>query len=224
MDDARGPAALAALIERAPLPPLPRARPAAPRRLIKLGYLDGDDRGGALGLVWLGLLLAGAVLGPAWLMRGPRWLGAAVCVAVAIAVVGFNRRGQAIARGREARLSGALGATAFPCEGLLDWLTADRPLADLHLRGAIDPALVDGAIRAIDADATTRWLAPTVVRIALTPRLLRAARGRAPALYGGDLTRLRALVDRVIAPLVADPGVARLELGGEVDADVRGPA
>lgn len=224
MDDAHGPAALDALIERTPPPPLPRARPAPPRRLIKLGYLDGDDRGGALGLVWLGLLLAGAVLGPTWLMRGPRWLGAATCVAVAIAVAAFSRRGQAIARDREARLAGALGTTAFPCEGLIDWLTADRPLADLHLRAAIEPTLVDAAIRAIDAGATTRWLTPTTVRVALSPRLLRAARGRAPALYGGDLARLRALLDQVVAPLVATPGVARLDLGGEVDADASGPA
>ncbi|MBK7075036.1 MAG: hypothetical protein IPH44_22325 [Myxococcales bacterium] len=224
MDDARGPAALAALIERAQPPPLPRARPAPARRLVKLAYLDGDDRGGALGLVWLALLLAGAVLGPAWVMRGPGWLGAATCVAVAIAVMTFSRRGQAIARDREARLAGALGATAFPCDGLIDWLTADRPLADLHLRGAVEPALVDAAIRTIDADATTRWLSPTAVRVALAPRLLRAARGRAPALYGGDLARLRAVIDQVIAPLVATPGVARLELGGEVDADASGPA
>jgi hypothetical protein len=62
------------------------------------------------------------------------------------------------------------------------------------------------------------------VRVALAPRLLRAARGRAPALYGGDLARLRAVIDQVIAPLVATPGVARLELGGEVDADASGPA
>lgn len=224
MNDAQGPAALAALVARASPPPLPRERPAAPRRLIKLAHLDGDDRGGALGLLWLALVLAGAVLGPSWLLRGPRWLGAAVCAAVVIAVVGFSRRGQAIARAREARLADALGAAPCPCDSPLDWLTADRPLADLHLRGPVEPALFDAAVRAIDAGATTRWLGATTVRIALTPRLLRAARGRAPALHGGDLARLRALLDRVIAPLVAEPGVVRLELGGEVDTDARGPA
>jgi hypothetical protein len=95
-----------------PIAPLPREQPSPPRKLMKLAFLDDDRSGGGLGLVWLGMMIAGAVLGPLWIMRGPWPLGVAVCAAV-------------------------------------------------------------------------------VVRPALTPRLLRAARGRAPALSGGDLARLR---------------------------------
>ena len=124
-----------------PIPPLPREQPSPPRKLMKLAFLDDDRSGGGLGLVWLGLMIAGAVLGPLWIMRGPWPLGAAV-----------------------------------------------------------------------------------VVRPALTPRLLRAARGRAPALSGGDLARLRTVMADAIGPLVATPGVSRLALGGEVDTDGSGPA
>ena len=227
MSEPAGPAALAALVaaaQAAPPPPLPRQQPAPARRLIKLAHQDDDQRGGALGPVWLGLLIAGAVLGPAWVMRGPSWLGACACVATAFGLIGFHRRGQALQRARVARLTAALGTTPFPVDGLLDWLTADRPLADLHLRAPIDPALVDAAVRTIDADAVLAWLTPTQVRIALTPRRLRIARANAPELRGGDLARLRALVDRVLAPLAREPGVLRLELGGEVLADAHGPA
>lgn len=191
---------------------------------MKLAFLDDDRSGGGMGLVWLGLLIAGAVLGPLWLMRGPWPLGVAVCVAVAIAVVVFSRRGAALARDREARLAGSLGETPYPVDGLIDWLLADRPLAYLHLAAPTDVDALAAAVRSIDPAARVDALAPTVVRLALTPRLLRAARGRAPSLHGGDQARLRTVMADAIGPLVTTPGVSRLALGGEVDTDSSGPA
>jgi hypothetical protein len=207
-----------------PIPPLPREQPSPPRKLMKLAFLDDDRSGGGLGLVWLGLMIAGAVLGPLWIMRGPWPLGVAVCAAVAFALVVFSRRGAALAQQREARMAGALGETPYPVDGLLDWLLADRPLAYLHLAAPTDVAALAAAVRSIDPAAHVDALAPTVVRLALTPRLLRAARGRAPALSGGDLARLRTVMADAIGPLAATPGVSRLALGGEVDTDGSGPA
>lgn len=227
MSPTSGPAALAALVRDAPPAPLPRAQPSPARRAIKLAYQDELERkaeaGSALGLLWFALLLAGAIMGPAWLLRGPRWLGAIVGTITVVAVIVFSRRGQAIARDREARLAAALAEPGVPVDGLLDWLTADRPLADLHLRAPIEPALLEAAVRTIDPGASITWPAPATARLALTPRVLRAARHRHAAVHGGDLPRLRAVLAQVVAPLVRDPGVVRLELGGEVDGDARGP-
>lgn len=203
--------------------PLPRQRPVPARRLIKLAHQaelnDAREDGSALGLLWFGLLLAGAILGPLWLMRGPRWLGGAVCLAVALAVMVFHRRGERIHRTREERLARSLGELPFPVDGLIDHLTADRPLADLHLRAAVAPELLADAVRTLDAGATIEWLSPRHARLALTPRQLRPARHKHPAILGGDLPLVHALVDKVLVPLHREVRVERLDLGGEVTSD-----
>jgi hypothetical protein len=206
-------------------PSMPRERPVEMRRLIKLAYQaelhDARERAGAMGLVWFGVILAGAILGPLWLMRGPRWLGALACGAVAVAVVVFHRRGQGIHQAREARLAGSLGTTPFPVDGLIDFLTADRPLAEVHLRAAVAPGLLEDAVRTVDGEAVVTWLSPRRARLALTPAVLRPVRHKHPAVLGGDLTALRGLIERVLAPLHLEVPLDRLDLGGEVTTDRR---
>ncbi|HVK78047.1 MAG TPA: hypothetical protein VM734_32290 [Kofleriaceae bacterium] len=222
------PAALEALVAAAAgdQRPLPRQRPSAARRLTKIAALaqDQDDNGGALGLLWLGLLIAGAILGPLWLMRGPAWLGVLACVGLVAALMVFHRRGERIQQDRERRLADALGGRPFPIDGLVDWLTADRPLADVYLGAPVAADVLEPAVRVVDPRAELSWITPTHVRVALAPRRLRAARRHAPELLGGDLDLLRGLVDRVLVPIHPEVMIVRLDLGGEVVGDAAGPA
>ena len=119
-------------------------------------------------------------------------------------------------REREARLAGALGQTAYPVSGLIDWLCADEPLFDVTLKSSIERRLLTDALLALDAGAEISWPGPQRARIALTPKELRAARGKWPAVFGGDLALLRQVVARVLDPVNAEVGVVGVELGGRV--------
>ena len=138
-------------------------------------------------------------------------------VTVALAIV--HERRERTQRGRETRLAGALGETAYPVSGLIDWLCADEPLLDATLKEPIEPRLLEDAVRALDANATVSWPEPTRARIALSPKELRPARGRWPAVFGGDLALLRQLLTRVLDPVHAELGIVRVELGGRVRRD-----
>jgi hypothetical protein len=207
-----------------PIPPLPREQPSPPRKLMKLAFLDDDRSGGGLGLVWLGLMIAGAVLGPLWIMRGPwplawrcarRWRSRWWCSADVVRRWRSSaRRGWLERSGRRRTRSMGCSTGSWPIAPSRTCTWRRRPMWLRWPR----------RVRSIDPAAHVDALAPTVVRLALTPRLLRAARGRAPALSGGDLARLRTVMADAIGPLAATPGVSRLALGGEVDTDGSGPA
>jgi hypothetical protein len=214
---------LIALTQPRPLPPaLPREVPAVGVRLAKLAAHDGAP--GEPGVLrwqrraaWapffagVGLLVASIALpltGLGWL-GGLAGLGGSLVVTL-VALGWLARRAASRLTDRERRLLATVATRPFPVRCYLIWLTADRPLFDLHLRGPVDRAGTAAALRAISPTAELRWVDEAIARIAL------------PAIpvgggHGGDPVLLRRFFEEVAGPLHREVGISRVEMGGTVE-------
>ncbi|HVJ21781.1 MAG TPA: hypothetical protein VM686_40535 [Polyangiaceae bacterium] len=215
-----GLAALKALAAETRAPdPLPRQQLDTGARHNKLSLQDSQEEGGGLGCITGAACFVGGI---GWLIlasNGWPQIGVPLLVVVTVALFFFHQRGQRMQRDRETRLASALGETPYPVSGVIDWLCADEPILDVTLNAPLEPQLLEDALRALDGTAAVSWPEPTRARVVLSPRELRPARGKWPAVVGGDLALLRQVLTRVLDPVHAELGVARVELGGRVRRD-----
>jgi hypothetical protein len=101
----------------------------------------------------------------------------------------------------------------FPVKGYEIWLASERPLLDVHLRAAVARDVVDRAATALDPDITIEWFDDRLFRVALPPHPIGAADEHS---FGGDPKAWASFADKILAPLHADVGIERVEMGGSM--------
>jgi len=107
---------------------------------------------------------------------------------------------------------GEVEGWGWPVEGYRAWLLAETPTFDVEVRGEVAFDVVATSAAAVDATVIVEQPAPRVLRFLTRPVEL-AATSRWSAVVVGDRRLVRELVDRVLAPLHADVGIAAMRMG-----------
>ena len=211
----RNSAAPAALIELAAGAAAKRRE--LPREAAAYGNLDTRVRN-ALGVVpvvavWSTLLLClGGILIAVGALNSAAMVVFGILVApsgIAIDVAIWRA-----AKERAARLAREDERRPYPVDGYPLWLAAERPLFDVYLRRAVDRTVVIDATAALDRDIVIEWLDERVFRVAIPACQF----GSDPVQHLGDRAAWLRFAEKILAPLHADIGIDKVEMGGAMRA------
>ena len=142
-----------------------------------------------------------------------------VLVMVASWTYGAGRRET---RARRREVLAEHGTRPYPVRDYELWLAADRPLLDIHFKGAVDRDLFVAAVHGIDADIGVDWLTDTRVRVSIPPVRLREPGDGSAQVWGGDRRRLAELLDKIVDPLHLEAGVELVDMGGTLKSLPKG--
>lgn len=114
-----------------------------------------------------------------------------------------------------------LDAWGIPIEGYREWLLAQEPAFDVELRRHADPQVISTSTRAVDPGVRVRRIGEREMRF-VTPRMaVPGDKDGEPPTYLGDRRLLFELHERILAPLHADVGIARIRMGERVALEAR---
>jgi hypothetical protein len=211
------PPALQALVHGGSDRELPREARTVRNRAERVVYATGSAPHGG-GTVF-GFTAGGAVSGVGWFELAGMGVGAVVgfCAGIVAAVQGNRRNAR--------RVGESVSGHGFPIEGYEDWLISGRPIFDIELKNAIDPAWLVTHIErlpkaySVSANAEVswveeiKWLDDKLVRIETRPTLIEPASKFQP-FYGGSHAMFGTFLMQVLGPLHQHAGIASVDMGG----------
>jgi hypothetical protein len=101
----------------------------------------------------------------------------------------------------------------FPVEGYRAWLLADFPAFDIELKRSVDVEVVRTSTIAVDATIVVEKKAERVFRFVLRRIAFPNVQPHLPPIEVGDRRLLKELHRRILAPLHADVGIVRMQMG-----------
>jgi hypothetical protein len=101
----------------------------------------------------------------------------------------------------------------MPIEGYREWLLADEPSFDIELRRFADAQVIATSARTIDPGIRVRRISDREMRFVTRRMALPGLEDGDPPTYLGDRRLLFEIHDRILAPLHADVGIARIRMG-----------
>ena len=116
---------------------------------------------------------------------------------------------------------GELDAWGIPIEGYREWLLAYEPSFDVELRRHADAQVISTSARAIDAGLRVRRIGEREVRFVTRQVAIPGLKDGEPPVYLGDRRLLFELYERILAPLHADVGIARIRMGDRAVLEAR---
>lgn len=114
-----------------------------------------------------------------------------------------------------------LDAWGIPAEGYREWLLADEPTFDIELRRHADAQVISTSVRAVDPGIRVRRISDREVRFVTRRVALPGLKDGEPPTYLGDRRLLFELYERILAPLHADVGIARMRMGERAALEAR---
>lgn len=109
----------------------------------------------------------------------------------------------------------------IPVEGYREWLLAHEPALDVELRRHADAQVIASSARAVDPGLRVRRINDREVRFVTRQVALPGLKDGDPPIYLGDRRLLFELYDRILAPLHADVGIARIRMGEKTTLEAR---
>ena len=139
----------------------------------------------------------------------------AAAIAAGLGIFEITDR-RAIARGlRE------LEKWGIPIEGYREWLLAEEPSFDVELRRHADLQMIATSTRAVDPGVRVRRIGDREVRFVTRRMAMPGYKDGDPPVYLGDRRLLFELHERILAPLHADVGIARIRMGDRAMLETR---
>ncbi len=139
----------------------------------------------------------------------------AAAIAAGLGIFEITDR-RAIARGlRE------LEKWGIPIEGYREWLLAEEPSFDVELRRHADLQIIATSTRAVDPGVRVRRIGDREVRFVTRRMAMPGYKDGDPPVYLGDRRLLFELHERILAPLHADVGIARIRMGDRAMLETR---
>jgi hypothetical protein len=211
------PPALQALVHDGGDRELPHEARKVRNRAERVVYATGSAPHG--GGTVVAFTAGGAMSGVGWFQLTGMCIGAIAGFGAGIvAAVQGNRR-------NARRVGESVAGHGFPIEGYEDWLISGRPIFDIELANAIDPAWLLTQIErlpkafsvSVNAEVAwveeVKWLEDKLVRIETRPTLIEPASKLEP-FYGGSHAMFNTFIVQVLAPLHQRAGIAAVKMGG----------
>ncbi len=109
----------------------------------------------------------------------------------------------------------------IPIEGYREWLLAEEPSFDVELRRHADEQIIATSTRAVDPGIRVRRIGDREVRFVTRRMAMPGYKDGDPPVYLGDRRLLFELHERILAPLHADVGIARIRMGDRAVLEMR---
>ena len=109
----------------------------------------------------------------------------------------------------------------IPIEGYREWLLAEEPSFDVELRRHADLQIIATSTRAVDPGVRVRRIGDREVRFVTRRMAMPGYKDGDPPVYLGDRRLLFELHERILAPLHADVGIARIRMGDRAMLETR---
>jgi len=109
----------------------------------------------------------------------------------------------------------------IPIEGYREWLLADEPSFDIELRRYADAQVIATSARAVDPGIRVRRISDREMRFVTRRMAIPGLKDGDPPTYLGDRRLLFEVHDRILAPLHADVGIARIRMGDRASLESR---
>lgn len=106
-------------------------------------------------------------------------------------------------------------------EGYREWLLAEEPSFDVELRRHADLQIIATSTRAVDPGVRVRRIGDREVRFVTRRMAMPGYKDGDPPVYLGDRRLLFELHERILAPLHADVGIARIRMGDRAMLETR---
>ncbi len=109
----------------------------------------------------------------------------------------------------------------IPIEGYREWLLAEEPSFDVELRRFADAQVIATSARTIDPGIRVRRISDREMRFVTRRVALPGVKDGDPAVFVGDRRLLFEIYERILAPLHADVGIARIRMGDRSALEAR---
>ncbi len=101
----------------------------------------------------------------------------------------------------------------FPVLGYREWLLADEPTFDIELARDLDPDVMITSAKAVEPSVRVSRVRERTFQIVTRRSALPPVRGELDAVLVGDRELLMTLHNQLLAPLHADVGIRRMQMG-----------